>query len=104
MSEVCTIGLDLAKNVFQVHGTDASGAVVSRRKLRRHDVLRFFARRPRCVVAMEACGGAHYWEREIGRLGHEAKLIAPAYVRPFVRRQKNDRKRSVDPLVSGWHR
>lgn len=90
MGEVSTIGLDLAKNVFQVHGADTSGAVVFRRKLRRHDVLGFFARQPRCVVAMEACGGAHYWGREIGRLGHEVKLIAPAYVKPFVKRQKND--------------
>jgi transposase len=85
MGEVSTIGVDLAKNVFQVHGADASGAVVFRRKLRRHDVLGFFARQPRCVVVMEACGGAHYWGREIGRLGHEVKLIAPAYVKPFVK-------------------
>jgi hypothetical protein len=90
MVEVSTIGVDLTKNVFQVHGADVSGAIVFRRKLRRHDVLGFFAAQPRCVVAMEACGGAHYWGREIGRLGHEVKLIAPAYVKPFVKRQKND--------------
>ncbi len=90
MGEVSTIGVDLAKNIFQVHGADASGAIVFRRKLRRHDVLGFFAAQPRCVVAMEACGGAHYWGREIDRLGHEVKLIAPAYVKPFVKRQKND--------------
>lgn len=90
MGEVSTVGLDLAKNVFQVHGADASGVVVFRRKLRRHDVLGFFARQPRCVVAMEACGGAHCWGREIGRFGQELKLIAPAYMKPFVKRQKND--------------
>jgi len=85
MGEVSTIGVDLAKNIFQVHGADASGAIVFRRKLRRHDVLGFFAAQPRCVVAMEACGGAHYWGREIDRLGHEVKLIAPAYVKPFLK-------------------
>jgi transposase len=82
--------LDLAKQVFQVHGADRNGAVVLRKKLRRDQLLAFFAELPRCVVAMEACGGAHHWGREIGRLGHEVKLIAPAYVKPFVKRQKND--------------
>lgn len=88
--EISTIGLDLAKNVFQVHGADATGAPTLRKKLRRDQVLPFFAGRPSCVVAMEACPGAHYWGREIGKLGHEVKLIAPAYVKPFVKRQKND--------------
>jgi hypothetical protein len=82
--------LDLAKNVFQAHAADASGAVVFRKRLRRHQVLSFFAAQPRCLVAMEACAGAHYCGREIGKLGYEVRLIAPAYVRPFVRRQKND--------------
>lgn len=90
MTEVSTIGLDLAKMVFQVHGTDASGAVVFRKTLRRAKVLEFFRDLPRCVVAMEACGGAHHWAREIGRLGHEVRLIPPIYVKPFVKRQKND--------------
>ena len=90
MGEVITIGLDLAKSVFQAHGADASGAVVFRRKLRRGQVLAFFAGQPRCVVAMEACAGGHYWAREIGALGHETRLIPPAYVKPFVKRQKND--------------
>ncbi len=90
MAEVITIGLDLAKSVFQAHGADALGAVVFRKKLRRAQVLPFFASQPRCVVAMEACGGSHYWAREIGALGHEARLIPPAYVKPFVKRQKND--------------
>jgi transposase len=90
MEEVSTIGVDLAKSVFQVHGADASGAVVFRKKLRRHQVLTFFAAQPPCTVAMEACGSAHHWAREIGRLGHGVRLIPPAYVKPFVKRQKND--------------
>jgi transposase len=90
MGEVSTIGVDLAKSVFQVHGADASGAVLFRRKLRRHQVLTFFAAQPPCTVAMEACGSAHYWAREIGRLGHGVRLIPPACVKPFVKRQKND--------------
>jgi transposase len=90
VGEVSTIGLDLAKSVFQAHGADASGGVVFRKKLRRDKLLEFFAGQPRCVVAMEACASAHYWAREIGALGHETKLIPPAYVKPFVKRQKND--------------
>ncbi len=90
MTEVTTIGLDLAKNVFQAHGADAAGAVVFRRKLRREQVLAFFSAQPPCLVAMEACPGARYWGREIGKFGHMVKLIAPAYVKPFVKRQKND--------------
>lgn len=90
MEDIVTVGLDLAKHVFQVHGADCNGAVLLRKKLRRDQLLAFFAELPRCVVAMEACGGAHHWGRDIGRLGHEVKLIAPAYVKPFVKRQKND--------------
>jgi transposase len=90
MAEVSTIGLDLAKSVFQVHGADVSGVVLFRRKLRRHQVLTFFAAQRPCTVAMEACASSHYWAREIGRLGHAVRLIPPAYVKPFVKRQKND--------------
>jgi len=90
MSEVSIIGLDLAKNVFQMHGADASGTVLFRKKLRRDQVLKFIAAQPTCTVAMEACASSHYWGREIGRLGHAVRLIAPDYVKPFVKRQKND--------------
>ncbi len=90
MSKVSTIGLDLAKNVFQVHGANASGAVVFRKRLRRDGVLKFLAAQPACTVAMEACASSHHWGREITKLGHEVRLIAPDYVKPFVKRQKND--------------
>lgn len=84
------IGLDLAKNVFQVHAVDGGGKVVVRRQLRRADVLRFFAAQPRSLVGMEACASAHFWAREIGKLGHEVRLMPPAYVKPYVKRGKTD--------------
>ncbi len=90
MNEVITIGVDLAKNVFQVHGVDAEGAVVVRRQLRRRQVLAFFKKLPPCLVGMEACATAHYWAREIVALGHEVKLMPPRYVKPYVKRNKND--------------
>lgn len=88
--QVTTIGLDLAKSVFQVHGIDAAGEVLLVRQLRRAQVLIFFSRLEPCLVGMEACGSAHYWAREIAALGHEVKLIPPAYVKPYVRRNKTD--------------
>ena len=90
MDQVSIVELDIAKSVFQAHGADASGGVAFRKKIMRAKVLEFFASQPPCQVAMEACGGSHYWAREIGKLGHEVKLIAPKYVKPFVKRQKND--------------
>ena len=90
MSEITTIGLDLAKQVFQVHGADASGVAVLKKRLSRGKVLAFFAKQAPCLVAMEACGSAHHWAREIRALGHEVRLIPPAYVKPYVKRQKND--------------
>jgi transposase len=82
MSEVTTIGLDIAKNVFHAHGADASGSPVFSRKISRAKLLEFFARQPHCLVALEACGGAHHWARELRLLGHKVKLIPPAYVSP----------------------
>ncbi len=85
-----TIGLDIAKNVFQVHGVDAEGAVVIRRQLRRSHVIAFFKKLPPCLVGLEACATAHYWAREIAKLGHTVRLMPPAYVKPYVKRNKND--------------
>jgi transposase len=90
VEEVSTIGLDIAKQVFHAHGADASGAAVFSRRITRQKLIQFFTAQPRCVVAMEACAGAHHWGRELTKLGHEVRLIAPAYVKPFVKRQKND--------------
>lgn len=88
--ELRRVGLDLAKNVFQVHGVDRNEEVRCRRQLRRSEVLKFFAGRPPCVIGMEACAGAHYWARELSKLGHTVKLMAPQLVKPYVSRQKND--------------
>lgn len=90
MNEVSIIGLDLAKNVFQAHGAGSGGSVVFRRKLARAQLLKFLGDQPSCVVAMEACASAHHWGRAISDLGHQVRLIPPAYVKPFVKRQKND--------------
>ena len=90
MKEVSTIGLDVAKNVFQVHGVDAEGGVIVRRQLRRGQVLPFFKRQPPCLVGMEACATAHHWARQLIELGHEVKLMPPHYVKPYVKRNKND--------------
>lgn len=90
MKEITTIGLDLAKDVFQAHGVDAQGQRVLRRRLKRREVLEFFANLPACLVGMEACGGAHYWARKLRELGHEVKLMAPQFVRPYVKGNKHD--------------
>jgi transposase len=90
MNEITTIGLDLAKHVFQVHGIDASGAVVLRKRLRRSEVLTFFARLPSCLIGLEACATAHYWARELRALGHEVRLMPAQYVKAYVKRNKND--------------
>jgi len=90
MNEVITIGVDLAKNVFQVHGIDAEGGVIFRRQLRRAQMLPFFKKQPSCLVGMEACATSHHWARQLVELGHEVKLMPPKYVKPYVKRNKND--------------
>jgi transposase len=85
-----TIGLDIAKSVFQVHGVDAGGQVVLRRQLKRRSVLAFFQKLPPCLVGIEACASSHHWSRELQALGHTVRLMPPAYVKPYVKRQKND--------------
>jgi len=90
MNEVITIGVDLAKNVFQIHGVDGSGGVVIRRQLRRSRMLPFFKKQPPGLVGMEACASAHHWARQLMALGHAVKLMPPKYVKPYVKRNKND--------------
>ena len=90
MEQMATIGLDIAKSVFQVHGIGQSGAVVVQRRLRRSQVLGFFSKLSPCVVGIEACASSHFWAREIGALGHDVRLMPAAYVKPYVKRQKND--------------
>src|SRR3954470_21767427 len=90
MQTVTTIGLDIAKSIFQVHGVDAAGQVVVRRQLKRRYVLAFFEKLPACLIGIEACASSHHWSRELQALGHKVRLMPPAYVRPYVKRQKND--------------
>ena len=88
--EITTIGIDLAKSVFQVHGVDKHGKAVLRKKLDRASMLEFFVKLPPCVIGMEACGSAHYWARKLGAMGHTVKLMAPQFVKPYVKTNKND--------------
>jgi len=88
--KITTIGMDLAKNVIQVHGIDEQGKVVLKKQLRRHRVASFFANLPVCLVGMEACGGAHHWARQLEKSGHRVKLMAPQFVKPYVKTNKND--------------
>ena len=90
MQTVTTIGLDIAKSVFQVHGVDCAGQVAIRRQLKRRYVLAFFEKLPPCLIGIEACASAHHWSRELQALGHTVRLMPPAYVKPYVKRQKND--------------
>lgn len=90
MEEVVTVGLDIAKSVFQVHGVDAEGRVVVQRKLTRAKLIPFFEKLRPCLVGIEACATAHHWGRKLGELGHEVKLMPPSYVKPYLKRQKND--------------
>ena len=90
MEKIATIGLDIAKSVFQIHGVDGSGGVVVRRRLSRVRVLPFFAKLPRCLVGIEACSTSHHWARELISLGHDVRLMPAQYVKPYVKRGKND--------------
>src|SRR5678809_1209058 len=90
MQAITTIGLDIAKSVFQVHGIDAAGQAIIRRQLKRRYVLTFFQKLPPCLIGIEACATSHHWSRELQALGHTVRLMPPAYVKPYVKRQKND--------------
>jgi transposase len=90
MQTITTIGFDIAKSVFQVHGVDALGKVVLCRQLKRRYVLAFFQKLPPCLVGIEACASSHHWSRELQALGHTVRLMPPAYVKPYVKRHKND--------------
>lgn len=90
MQAITTIGLDIAKSVFQVHGVEADGRVVIRRQLKRRQVLPFFEKLARCLIGIEACASAHHWARQLQALGHTVRLMPPAYVKPYVKRHKND--------------
>src|SRR5204862_7881298 len=90
MPTITTVGLDIAKSVFQVHGVDAGGQVIIRRQLKRRTVLAFFQKLPPCLVGIEACASSHHWSRELQALGHSVRLMPPAYVKPYGKRQKND--------------
>ena len=102
MQTITTIGLDIAKSVFQIHGVDAGGQVVIRRQLKRRSVLAFFQKLPPCLVGIEACASAHHWSRELQALGHTVRLMPPAYVKPYVKRQKNDATDAEAILRGGY--
>jgi transposase len=95
MQAVTTIGLDIAKPVFQIHGVDAAGNVIVRRQLKRRYVLPFFQRLPPCLIGIEACASSHHWSRELKALGHTVRLMPAAYVKPYVKRQKNPQRREA---------
>lgn len=88
--KVSTIGIDLAKNVFQVHGVDEHGKTVLRKQLKREQMALFFANMPACLIGMEACGSAHHWARKLLSMGHTIRLVAPQFVKPYVKTNKND--------------
>ena len=90
MAKITRIGIDISKSVFQLHGVDEDEQVILRRKLRRREVLAFFSKLEPTWIGLEACGGAHYWARELGKLGHRVVLVPPQYVKPYVERGKND--------------
>src|ERR1700704_5038611 len=89
--KITTVGIDLAKTLFQVHGVDERGKAVLRKQLKRKDVMSFFANLEVCLIGMEACASAHYWARKLSELGHSVRLMAPQFVKPYVKTNKNDR-------------
>ncbi len=95
MNNINTIGFDIAKNVFQVHGIDDEDHVIVRRQLRRRQVLKFFAKLSPCLVGLEACGTAHYWARELQRLGHDVRMMPARYVKPYVKRNSETDQRMI---------
>ena len=101
MQTITTIGLDIAKSVFQVHGVDAAGQVVIRRQLKRRYVLAFFQKLPPCLIGIEACASSHYWSRELRALGHTVRLMPPAYVKPYVSSQRSGRQK-LRELQARW--
>jgi transposase len=107
LSSVTRVGLDLAKQVFQVHGVDAAGDVVFNKAIKRDKLLAFFAALPPCLVGLEACGSAHHWTRELIKLGHDARMMPPAYVKAYVRRYYGDSAFNCSglemTLVAGWN-
>ena len=104
MNHVSIIGIDISKSSFQLHGATADGSPVLRRKLSRGKVVEFLASQPPCLVVMETCGGAHHWGREIQQLGHEVRLIAPAYVKPFAKRRQKSDARDAAAIVEAERR
>ena len=90
MENISVIGIDLAKNIFQLHGIDTNGKVILKKKLRRDRLVPFFSNLKPCLIGIEACSGAHYWKRTLDRLGHNVKIMAPQYVKPYVKTNKND--------------
>src|SRR5436190_10907823 len=96
--QISTIGIDIAKNVFQVHGVDAAGKPVLKKQLRRGQMLEFFGKLPPCLIGMEACATSHHWARELKKLGHDVRLMPPSYVKAYVKRGKNDADTAVDAL------
>lgn len=98
--DITRIGIDLAKQVFQIHGVDCHGKAVVKKPLRRSQMLAYFSKLPPTLIGMEACGSAHYWARELGKMGHDARLMSPQFVKPYVKSGKNDGmmpKRSAKP-------
>ena len=90
MKDIKTLGIDLAKNIFQIHGTDSRGKCVLRKRLARNKLAEFIAQLPPCLIGMEACGSAHYWARKFKQMGHTVKLMAPQFVKPYVKSNKSD--------------